>query len=43
MVTIEKCQTRIDLLKRQRVDIDAHIDELSRFIDIVKKADSATA
>lgn len=40
MVTVEKCQSRIDLLKRQRVDIDAHIDELSRFIDIVKKADA---
>lgn len=40
LVTIEKCQTRIDLLRRQRVDIDAHIDELSRFIDIVRKADS---
>lgn len=38
-VTIEKCQSRIDLLKRQRVDIDAHIDELARFIDMVKKAD----
>ena len=40
-VTLEKCQSRIDLLKRQRVDIDAHIDELSRFIDVVKKADPA--
>lgn len=40
MVTIEKCQSRIDLLKRQRVDIDAYIDELSRFIDIVKQADA---
>jgi hypothetical protein len=38
---LEKCQSRIDLLKRQRVDIDAHIDELSRFIDVVKKADPA--
>lgn len=40
-VTIEKCQTRIDLLKQQRVDIDEHIEELSRFIDVVKKADPA--
>lgn len=40
-VTIEKCQLRIDLLKRQRVDIDAHIDELTRFVDVVKKADGA--
>ena len=40
VVTIDKCQSRIDLLKRQRMDIDAHIDELSRFIDIVKKADA---
>ncbi len=38
-VTLEKCQSRIDLLKRQRVDIDAHIDELTRFINVVKKAD----
>lgn len=37
-VTIEKCEARIALLKRQRVDIDAHIDELARFIDVVKKA-----
>ena len=28
-VTVEKCEDRIALLKRQRVDIDAHIDELS--------------
>ena len=41
LVTVEKCQGRIDLLNRQRVDIDAHIDELSRFIDIVRKADAS--
>lgn len=40
-VTIEKCETRIALLKRQRVDIDAHIEELARFIDVVKLADPA--
>lgn len=39
--TIEKCQERIELLRRQRVDIDAHIDELTRFIDLVKEADPA--
>lgn len=37
-VTVEKCEDRIALLKRQRVDIDAHIDELSRFVDVVKNA-----
>lgn len=40
-VTLEKCEARISLLKRQRVDIDAHIEELARFIDVVKKADPA--
>jgi DNA-binding transcriptional MerR regulator len=39
-VTIEKCQSRIDLLKQQRLDIDAHIEELSRFIAVVKKAEA---
>jgi DNA-binding transcriptional MerR regulator len=38
-VTLEKCQARIDLMQRQRVDIDAHIDELTRFINLLKKAD----
>lgn len=37
-VTVEKCEDRIALLKRQRQDIDAHIDELSRFVDVVKNA-----
>lgn len=40
-VTIEKCRARIDLLKRQRQDIDAHIDELKRFVTTVQAADSA--
>jgi DNA-binding transcriptional MerR regulator len=38
-VTLEKCQQRIDLLRRQRVDIDEHIEELTRFVEVVKKAD----
>lgn len=39
-VTTEKCLSRIELLKRQKVDIDAHIDELSRFVKMVQNADS---
>jgi DNA-binding transcriptional MerR regulator len=41
LVTLHKCEERIDLLKRQRVDIDAHIDELTRFIATLKHADPA--
>jgi DNA-binding transcriptional MerR regulator len=37
-VTVQKCEDRIALLRRQRVDIDAHIDELSRFVDVVRNA-----
>lgn len=39
-VTIEKCQQRIALLSRQRDDIDSAVDELSRFIDMVKQVDA---
>lgn len=39
-VTIEKCVARIDLLKRQRTDIDAHIDELNRFVKTVQAAEN---
>lgn len=35
-VTIEKCEARIDLLERQKADIDAAIEELSRFVEMVK-------
>ena len=39
-VTVEKCLARIELLKRQRADIDAHVDELSRFVTTVHAAES---
>jgi len=35
-VTMEKCRARIDLLKKQRVDIDATIAELERFVDTLE-------
>lgn len=31
-VTVDKCQARIDLLTRQKQDIDAAIEELSRLV-----------
>ena len=40
-VTLEKCRERVDLLKKQRVDIDATIAELERFIDMVETARGA--
>jgi DNA-binding transcriptional MerR regulator len=40
-VTIEKCRNRVELLAKQRLDIDATISELERFIDMVEEADAA--
>jgi DNA-binding transcriptional MerR regulator len=37
-VTLGKCRDRIDLLHKQRVDIDATISELERFIDMMTNA-----
>jgi DNA-binding transcriptional MerR regulator len=34
--TIERCQDKVDALQRQRLDIDATIEELDRFIALVK-------
>ena len=34
--TIERCQAKVDALARQRIDIDATIDELTQFIALVK-------
>lgn len=37
-VTLEKCRARVELLSKQRLDIDATIAELERFIDRVEAA-----
>jgi DNA-binding transcriptional MerR regulator len=34
--TIERCQGQIDRLKRQRLDIDATINELDEFVALLK-------
>ncbi|HZG46691.1 MAG TPA: MerR family DNA-binding transcriptional regulator [Allosphingosinicella sp.] len=39
-VTLEKCRARAELLKKQKLDIDATIDELERFIAMVAQADA---
>src|SRR3954471_197052 len=39
--TLDKCRRRIDLLTKQRQDIDATVAELERFIAMVEAADSA--
>jgi DNA-binding transcriptional MerR regulator len=40
-VTLEKCRGRIDLLTKQRADIDATVAELEKFIAMVEAADGA--
>lgn len=42
-VTLEKCRARVDLLRKQKVDIDATIDELDRFIAMVEAAETVSA
>ena len=42
-VTIEKCRTRIAALKEQRDDIDATIEELQAFCDLVEGLIAQTA
>ncbi len=40
-VTLDKCQEKVDLLKKQRNDIDSSIKELTEFIKIVQDAVTA--
>jgi DNA-binding transcriptional MerR regulator len=40
-VTLEKCRARVALLQRQKIDIDATIAELERFIAMVEAAGAA--
>ncbi len=40
-LTVEKCEARIALLRNQRHDIDAAIEELNTFVEQVKAADLA--
>ncbi len=40
-VTLEKCRHRVDVLNKQKIDIDATIDELERFIAMVAAAETA--
>ena len=36
-VTMEKCRARIDLLKKQRIDIDATVAELEKFVGTLEE------
>lgn len=38
-VTIQKCRERVDLLKKQRVDIDSTIKELESFVELLTQSD----
>lgn len=38
-VTLEKCIARIELLKKQKDDIDSAISELTDFVSVVEKAE----
>ena len=39
--TLQKCRERIDLLKNQQVDIEATIQELQEFVDLLAAGEAA--
>ncbi len=42
-LTIQKCRERVDILKKQRVDIDATIQELEKFVGLLTSVDKDAA
>ncbi len=42
-VTIEKCKERVELLKKQRIDIESAISELTEFIQVVEQVEAEEA
>ena len=40
-VTLEKCSAKIDQLRRQQEDIEAQINELEEFLDLLRAATAA--
>ena len=42
-VTMERCKDRIELLKKQRIDIDATIAELEKFVGTLEEIEAKAA
>ncbi len=42
-LTLQKCRERVDILKKQRVDIDATIQELEKFVGLLTASDKDAA
>jgi DNA-binding transcriptional MerR regulator len=42
-VTMEKCRARIDLLRKQRLDIDSTIAELEKFVGTLEEIEAKSA
>lgn len=42
-VTLHKCRERMDLLKKQQIDIEATLKELQEFVDLLAAGEAAAA